>query len=209
MTMDCEQMMLADCAAGSMPSYFSRGTLNGARRIGKALPVTLMVLAMFSMPGLAGGYDAGLPASGLSASYEHGHGVRLDSAVASDWHRRAAEQGQLLAQIQSGAMQPSSRDETEAINAHRKAAEQGDLRGLLNLALAYSKGLGVAQDSVLAYVFATHNPKYRKIDLADRVKLAEEIKAQLTASQLTEAGDLIGAWQSSKQAPVASRTGGK
>jgi uncharacterized protein len=147
----------------------------------------------------------------LGALTMSGLGVAKDDASAADMYLIAAKQGHALAQTYLGDMYASgrgvARDDAEATAWYRKSAEQGEFHGLLSLALTYSQGRGVPKDLVLAYVFATHDPKYRKFDLVDRSTLAGVLKGRLTDEQRAEAYELINAWTAGKPGPSSSRTG--
>jgi uncharacterized protein len=147
----------------------------------------------------------------LGALTMSGLGVAKDDASAVDMYLIAAKQGHALAQTYLGDMyswgRGIERDTQKAVFWYRQAAELGEFQALLNLAKAYRDGVGVFADPVLAYLFATHDPKARKIDLAERSKLAEELRLRLTDEQRAEADELINAWISSKIAPVRSKTG--
>jgi uncharacterized protein len=147
----------------------------------------------------------------LGVLYMAGLGVAKDDARAVELYRKGAEQGHALAQTYLGDMyrwgRGVQRDDAAAVSWHRKAAEQGEFQGLLKMAIAYSDGIGVPRDSVLASVFATHDPKRRKFDLLERSQLANDLKDRLTEEQRTEVSDIIAAWTASKPSPTTSRTG--
>jgi TPR repeat protein len=149
----------------------------------------------------------------LGVLYMAGLGVAKDDARAIELYRRAARQGHALAQTYLGDMyhwgRGVERDDATSTLWHRKAAEQGDFQGLLKLAIAYRDGIGVPADQVLAYVFAAHDPKFRKFDLLERSKLAEDLKGRLTEEQLAEAQAVQNAWTIGRPSPTTSRTGRK
>ena len=78
-----------------------------------------------------------------------------DYAQAAAWYRKAADQGNLAAQIHLGDLYRDgrgvTRDMTEAIAWYRKAADQGDAGAQGTLGLLYSVGMGTARDDVEAY----------------------------------------------------------
>ena len=74
-----------------------------------------------------------------------------DNAEASAWYRKAADQGDAVAQVNLGVMYGLGRgvakDFAQAADWFRRAAEQGNAIAQLNLARAYQSGQGVAPDS--------------------------------------------------------------
>jgi uncharacterized protein len=108
----------------------------------KRLLATLVILT-----GLIGSADA-VRADGFDkgyAAYEAG-----DYAEAVKWFRKAAEQGDAIAQYNLALMyrdgEGVTQDDAEAVKWFRKAAEQGVANAQYNLALRYDKGKGVTQD---------------------------------------------------------------
>ena len=70
------------------------------------------------------------------------------------WYRKAAEQGDKLAQKNLGWMYRKghgvAQDDHQAVRWFRKAAEQGHARGQASLGFMYENGLGVEKDEFLA-----------------------------------------------------------
>jgi TPR repeat protein len=66
----------------------------------------------------------------LGVMYECGHGVAKDEAKAATWLRRAAEDGDVLAQVELGHLHSEGRgveqSDAKAFDWYEKAAEQGD-----------------------------------------------------------------------------------
>jgi len=89
--------------------------------------------------------------------YRGGEGVFQDDKEAVAWYRKAAEQGDIIAQWLIGYMYANGRgvvqDYKVAITWFRKAAEQGNAGAQLSLGWAYDKGEGVVQDNVYAYMW--------------------------------------------------------
>lgn len=90
----------------------------------------------------------------MGVLYENGFGVGKDPAVAADWYRKAALQGNTDAQYNLGAMNEHGVgmpvNYAEAARWYRPAAEVGDIDALSNLGVLYQNGQGVKQDKVLA-----------------------------------------------------------
>jgi TPR repeat protein len=92
--------------------------------------------------------------------YFYGKGAPQDYAEAARWCRKAAEQGDALAEFVFGSMYYNGdgvpQDYTEAARWYRKAAEQGNPKGQRDLGSVYFYGKGMPQD----YTEAAH--WYRK-----------------------------------------------
>jgi uncharacterized protein len=149
----------------------------------------------------------------LGALYMSGFGVAKDDAAAVGLYRIAASKGHARAQEYLGDMyhwgRGVGRDDGKAVVWYREAAEQGDFGGLLKLAIAYRDGIGVLADPVLAYVYASHDPMFRRFDSVERSTLAASLKERLSEAQRGEAAELISAWGGTTQLPITSRTGRK
>src|SRR5204862_298721 len=83
--------------------------------------------------------------------YMEGRGVKRSQAEALTWFRKAAEQGQPVAQANLGVAflsgQGVPRNYTQALNWLRKAADQNDPEAQANLAAMYASGQGVPKDA--------------------------------------------------------------
>jgi uncharacterized protein len=86
----------------------------------------------------------------LGLMYVTGQGVQQDNAAAALWFRKAAEQGDALAQSNLRTLylhgRDAAQDDTEAVMWFRKAAEQGDSVAEFLLGNQYANGKGVPQD---------------------------------------------------------------
>ncbi len=78
--------------------------------------------------------------------YHNGQGVRQDYAEEGNWYRKAAEQGNVKAQVNLGVMYHNGigvpQDYAEAARWSRKAAEQGNAGAQNNLGGMYNMGQG-------------------------------------------------------------------
>jgi len=87
--------------------------------------------------------------------YGQGQGVPQDYTEAVVWWRKAAEQGNALAQAHLGVAYDFGhgvqQDHTQAALWFRKAAEQGNSHAQFQLGLSYELGHGVPQDYAEAY----------------------------------------------------------
>jgi TPR repeat protein len=138
-------------------------------------------------------------ASGTPSSLKR-IGVRLlgptpDYAEAVRWYRLAAEQGDVNAQYNLGAMYGNGdgvpEDYAEAVRWYRLAAEQGDVNAQYNLGYMYGNGDGVPEDIVLAYM-------WWNLAAAQGDEVAQEnkdiIEQQMTRAQIAEAQRLSREW---------------
>ena len=86
----------------------------------------------------------------LGDMYYYGRGVKEDKAEAARWHRKAAEQGDVVAQSSLGLMYDLGwgveKDYAEAVKWFRKAAEQGNAGAQYSLGAMYYYGRGVEKD---------------------------------------------------------------
>ena len=93
----------------------------------------------------------GGPVEEGTAAYE-----RKDFATALVWFRKAADQGQAIAQLILGAMYAEGegvpKDDQQALYWYRKAADQGQAEAQFNLGLMYANGQGVPKDDQQAQV---------------------------------------------------------
>jgi TPR repeat protein len=81
-----------------------------------------------------------------------------DLPQASQWFKKAAEQGHPDAQFNLAVMYLTGEgvpaNLTESVQWMRKAADQGDPTAQFNLGMMYSSGKGVPKDPVQAYMWA-------------------------------------------------------
>jgi len=87
---------------------------------------------------------------GLGKQYEHALGVPQDNAQAVLWLRKAADQGNIAAQVELGVVFDNMQDYAQAFTWYSKAAEQGSARAQFNLGLCYLNGEFVPKDTARA-----------------------------------------------------------
>ena len=90
---------------------------------------------------------------GLGKQYERAVGVAQDNAQAVLWLRKAAEQGNIAAQVELGVVFDNMQDYAQAFTWYSKAAEQGNARAQYNLGLCYLNGEFVSKDTARALDF--------------------------------------------------------
>jgi TPR repeat protein len=122
-----------------------------------------------------------------------------DYAQAAAWYRKAADQGNVAAQIHLGDFYRDgrgvARDMTEAIVWYRKAADQGDAGAQGTLGLLYSVGMGTARDDVEAYYWLSlaalaQGPNQAKF-AANRQSVGEHI----TTDEQAAVAERVSAWK--------------
>lgn len=101
----------------------------------------------------------------LGLMYEEGAGVEQDYAKALKWYRRAAEQGDVVSWVRLGEMYyygrgPLDLNYQRAIQWWYRAARAGNGKAQYGLSTLYLQGLGVPQNTMLAFtwdLFAAKN----------------------------------------------------
>ncbi|KAJ3124773.1 Serine/threonine-protein kinase edr1 [Nowakowskiella sp. JEL0407] len=108
------------------------------------------------------GMEFGQSCSFLGHCYQFGKGVEANQKLAAEyyqkaltWKRKAAYDGELLAQYQLGVYYRNgygvTKDEAEAVKWCTKAADQGLSNAQDNLGVLYQKGYGVRKNDVEAF----------------------------------------------------------
>ncbi len=176
----------------------------------KQLVLTVLFLSVLAQaraqaagidPVLLAKANAGDAASQILAGeiYAAGKGVAQDLKQGEEWYRKAAEQGDVGAQVRLAALYRDGgknfpRDMAQAAAWYRKAAGQGDAGAQGTLGLLYSIGQGVPHDDVEAYFW---------LDLAAQVKgpnrekyaaNRQMIGARITADELAGVQDREAKW---------------
>ena len=114
-----------------------------------------------------------------------------DYVTAVHEYKKAAEQGDISAQIMLGLMYDLGegvlKDDKEAVKWFRLAAEQGDADAQSNLGNMYHNGRGVLQDNVYAHMWwniaASEGNEFAK-------EYRDILAEQMTPSQIAEAQKL-------------------
>jgi TPR repeat protein len=121
--------------------------------------------------------------------YVLGQGVGEDSAEATRWFRKAAEQGQGESQYSLGLRyqlgQSVVQDNKEAARWFKLAADQGIGAAAAALARQYIAGEGVSEDLVEAYKWAAVAAKQPDPNNGDST--LSELEGRLSPDQLAEA----------------------
>ena len=127
-----------------------------------------------------------------------------DHAQAVVWYRKAADQGDALAQFDLGWMYDDGRgvaqDYAQALIWFRKAAEQGLTLAQFNLGWMYGQGQGVQQDYVRAHMwFNIAAAGASDASFRDKsVKYRDLVAAEMTPAQIAEAQRMAREWKPTK-----------
>jgi uncharacterized protein len=132
--------------------------------------------------------------------YAEGKSVARDYRQAADWYLKAAEKGDVAAEMHLAALYRDGaknfpRDMAQAANWYRKAAEQGDATAQGTLGTLYFMGQGVAQNYIEAYYWldlaaAVTGPKQAQY-MANR----QMVGTHITADELDSVKERIAAWK--------------
>jgi TPR repeat protein len=125
--------------------------------------------------------------------------LTADYQQAATWYRKAADQGNTVAQIHLADLYRDGRgvprDMAQAMDWYRKAADHGDAGAQGTLAMLYSVGMGVPRDDVEAYYWlclaaSANGPNQAKY-IANRQSVGEHI----TTDQQAAVEDRVAAWK--------------
>jgi len=115
----------------------------------------------------------------LGEMYANGRGVVRDGALAVEWFRKAADQGNAQAWNNLGEIHRDMwnvrriwgvrRDDAQAVDWFRKAAEQGFALAQYNLGEMYRGGYGVAKDFAQAVVWYRRAAEQGNADAQNRL----------------------------------------
>jgi hypothetical protein len=133
--------------------------------------------------------------------YAEGNGVARDYKHAADWYMKAADKGDVAAEMHLAALYRDGsknfpRDMAQAAAWYRKAADQGDATAQGTLGTLYFAGQGVAQDYAEAYFW---------LDLAAGVKGPKQtqyaanrqmVGTHITTDELEDVQKRVTAWKS-------------
>jgi TPR repeat protein len=118
------------------------------------------------------------------------------------WFRKAADQGDAIAEFQLGNQYAFGKgvpqDYSEAMAWFRKAAEQGHRKATLFLGIMYAEGRGVSQDYVRAHMWFSLS---RAQGEQSAVKGLEMVEQWMTPAQIAEAQKLARDWKPATQQP--------
>lgn len=87
----------------------------------------------------------------VAFAYERGTGVKASSKNAIDWFEKAAQGGDMLAQVRLGELLSAAGQKGSAVEWYRKAANQGSMDAQREMGRCYMKGWGVEKDTTEAF----------------------------------------------------------
>jgi TPR repeat protein len=127
--------------------------------------------------------------------YREGRGVPQDYAAATEWFRKAAEQGLDTAQFnlaqRYGDGMGAPRDLKVAADWYRRAANQGMAEAQNSLGVMYAAGDGVPRDPVEAYKWFELSARSGGEGASDNRK---RVAAGMTPDQISDARDKADRW---------------
>jgi localization factor PodJL len=136
-------------------------------------------------------------------AYETGLGVEQDITRASEWYRRAAEQGYADAEYNLGIAYASGQgvtpDLAEAASWFRRSAENGNTDAQYNLAVMYAQGRGVEIDTIEAQKWLNIAATLGDDEAADA---RDQIATALSPAEIEEAQARADDWFTGLNAPA-------
>ena len=137
----------------------------------------------------------------LALMYATGDRVPQSQVEAVRWYRRAADQGDALAQNNMGIRYADGnlgvpQNHTEAVRWWRLASDQGEYFAQVRLGAAYAGGLGVPQNMAEAHKFLTlaiARAPGEERELV--VGFRDEFTSLMTPAQIAEAQRLAREWE--------------
>lgn len=178
------------CAMAACMLTMLSGTFSVAQAASDAPAIDAAVLAKANAGDAAAQVQAGDSCSSAR-----------DYKQAVDWYSKAANQGNITAELdlaslyRDGRGKLFARDVDQAATWYRKAADQGDARAQAALGMLYTLGQGVPRSDVEAYYW---------LDLAAAVKGPNQeqyaanrqiVGTRITADELEAVQDRVAAWK--------------
>jgi len=125
--------------------------------------------------------------------------LAADYKQAADWYRKAADQGNVPAEIYLGDLYRDgrgvTRDMLHATTWYRKAADQGDAGAQGTLGLLYSVGMGVQQDYIEAYYWLSLAALSPGPNQAKYATNRQSVGEHITIDQQGAVQDRVDAWK--------------
>ena len=116
--------------------------------------------------------------------------MEQNKKYAADWYRKAAAQGNALAQNALGIMYMRGddipRDDKQAFDLFRQAARKRIPEAIANLGLMYAKGQGTAKNYPYAYTLAHHAAR----NIRSAARLESKLSKIMTPDDRTRAASL-------------------
>jgi TPR repeat protein len=139
----------------------------------------------------------------MGVLYANGQGVPQSYKEAGRWYRRAADQGDAVAQFNLGVRyangQGVPQNDELAGRWYRRAAQQGHARAQSNLGVLYANGQGVPKDVIRAYMWLTIAVAgSRGDDGKPAIANQTTVASDLTAAQIEQAQEMARRCQESQ-----------
>lgn len=129
--------------------------------------------------------------------YRDGIGIEPNIGKAIEWYRKAARQGNSVAQYQLGMIYSDSdnryRDHDEAYYWMKNAAENGYVLAQYRLGIRYEHGIGTKKSLILAYMW---NEIAAEGGDSDALEKKYELVGKMTLEQLSHAKKMAKKWLS-------------
>jgi hypothetical protein len=149
----------------------------------------------------------------VGESYAAGNGaprearqLAADYKQAAAWYQKAADQGNIAAEIHLGDLYRDGRGETRdmvlATTWYRKAADQGDAGAQGTLGLLYSVGMGVQQDYVEAYYWLSLAAAVAGPNQAKYTTNRQSVGEHITTQDQSAVQDRVDAWKAAHPHPA-------
>jgi hypothetical protein len=165
-------------------------------------------------PALLAKANAGDAASQIlvGEAYAAGNGGPRDSRQltedykqAAAWYRKAADQGNTVAQIHLADLYRDgrgvARDMAQAVDWYRKAADHGDAGAQGTLGILYSVGMGVQRDDVEAYYWLCLAADVKGPNQAKWITNRQSVGEHITTDQQAAVEDRVAAWKAAHPRP--------
>ena len=145
--------------------------------------------------------------------YRHGlGGLPQSDALAVEWYRKAADQGDAAAQNNLALMYRDGRgglpqSDALAVEWYRKAADQGDADAQFNLGLMYANGQGVPQNfpEALRWLRKAHAQGFEQAASAIEAVLRMQREQQQGAAAAASTSAASSSPSSSSPIPIGTR----
>jgi TPR repeat protein len=122
-----------------------------------------------------------------------------DYKQAAAWYRKAADQGNTVAQIHLADLYRDgrgvARDMAQAVEWYRKAADRGDAGAQGTLGILYSVGMGVPRDDVEAYYWLCLAADVKGSNQDKWIANRQSVGQHITTDQQAGVEDRVAAWK--------------
>ncbi len=186
--------------------------------------IAAALVACWVFPSLAQGTGTGVDAATLAKAsagdvaaqvavgdcYADGKVVVRDYKQAAEWYIKAAEKGDIAAEMHLAALYRDGsrnfpRDLAQAARWYRKAADQGDATAQGTLGTLYFMGQGVARDYAEAYFWLELAAAVKGPRQAQYAANRQMVGTQITADELGSVKDRVAAWKAAHPRPEGAQ----